>query len=76
MPNLFSIADWCLLAQEKAEKAKELAEDESKKLQGDVQKQTDDFIKQIDDKMVAKEKESPERLSNDTKRPEISFAFA
>ena len=38
-------------------KAKELAEDESKKLQKDIQALTDDFIKKIDHKVELKEKE-------------------
>lgn len=41
----------------KMEKAKELNEDESKDLQADVQKKTDQFIKVIGDKVTAKEKE-------------------
>ena len=39
------------------EKAKELAEDESKKLQKEVQDQTDRYIKVIDEKIAKKEKE-------------------
>jgi ribosome recycling factor len=39
------------------EKNKELNEDDSRKLQADVQKMTDQFIKQVDDKLAAKEKE-------------------
>lgn len=41
----------------KMEKAKELAEDESKKLQKEVQDQTDRYIKVIDEKIAKKEKE-------------------
>lgn len=41
----------------KAEKAKELSEDESKKLQGEIQKITDDYIKKVDEIVSAKEKE-------------------
>lgn len=41
----------------KAEKAKEVAEDESKKLQQDVQKQIDIFVKEVDQKVSVKEKE-------------------
>jgi ribosome recycling factor len=41
----------------KAEKAKEFTEDDSKRLQAEIQKQTDAFIKKIDEKMAAKEKE-------------------
>lgn len=39
------------------EKKKEFSEDESRKLQADVQKVTDQFIKIVDDKLAAKEKE-------------------
>ena len=39
------------------EKNKALNEDDSRKLQADVQKMTDQFIKQVDDKLAAKEKE-------------------
>ncbi|NBQ53851.1 MAG: ribosome recycling factor [Proteobacteria bacterium] len=39
------------------EKNKVLNEDDSRKLQADVQKMTDQFIKQVDDKLAAKEKE-------------------
>ncbi len=39
------------------EKNKALSEDDSRKLQADVQKMTDQFIKQVDDKLAAKEKE-------------------
>lgn len=39
------------------EKKKEVSEDESRKLQADVQKVTDQFIKTVDDKLAAKEKE-------------------
>lgn len=41
----------------KKEKAKEISEDESKKVQQDIQKLTDRFAKVIDDKIAAKEKE-------------------
>ncbi len=41
----------------KAEKNKEITEDESKRFQDDVQKQTDGTIKSLDDKMAKKEKE-------------------
>ncbi|MCB9060272.1 MAG: ribosome recycling factor [Halobacteriovoraceae bacterium] len=41
----------------KAEKAKEVSEDESKKLQTEIQKITDDFIKKVDEIINAKEKE-------------------
>ena len=39
------------------EKNKQFNEDDSRKLQADVQKMTDQFIKQVDDKLAAKEKE-------------------
>jgi ribosome recycling factor len=41
----------------KREKSKTVNEDESKRLQQDIQKSTDKFIKMIDDKAAAKEKE-------------------
>lgn len=41
----------------KAEKEKEISEDEQKKLNDKVQKTTDSYIKQIDDKVSAKETE-------------------
>ena len=41
----------------KAEKAKEISEDESKKFQGEIQTVTDKFIKQVDEVMSAKENE-------------------
>lgn len=41
----------------KAEKAKEITEDENKQLQQEVQKLTDEFVKKIDEKMADKEKE-------------------
>lgn len=41
----------------KKEKNKEVSEDDSRKLQAEVQKLTDQFIKTIDDKLAAKEKE-------------------
>lgn len=39
------------------EKNKQFNEDDSRKLQADIQKMTDQFIKQVDDKLAAKEKE-------------------
>ena len=39
------------------EKAKEIAEDESKRLQTEIQKMTDKYIKIVDDKTAVKEKE-------------------
>ncbi len=44
-------------AAKNLEKTKELSEDESKRLQADVQKLTDKYIKVIDDKLAIKEKE-------------------
>jgi ribosome recycling factor len=44
-------------AIKKIEKDKVITEDDSKKLQAEVQKQTDLFIKKIDEKVAAKEKE-------------------
>lgn len=41
----------------KAEKNKEITEDDSKRFQEDVQKQTDATIKSLDDRMAKKEKE-------------------
>ncbi len=41
----------------KKEKNKEVSEDDSRKLQAEVQKLTDQFIKMVDDKLAAKEKE-------------------
>ncbi|NRA43880.1 MAG: ribosome recycling factor [Oligoflexales bacterium] len=41
----------------KSEKAKEIAEDDSKKLQKDIQSETDAFIKKIDERMSKKEQE-------------------
>lgn len=41
----------------KAEKGKEIAEDESKKLQENIQKETDSFIKKVDERMSKKETE-------------------
>ena len=41
----------------KAEKAKTITEDDSKRMQDEVQKLTDSFIKVLDDKMAKKEKE-------------------
>lgn len=41
----------------KAQKAKEISEDEQSELQDDLQKLTDDFIKKIDDAVDAKTKE-------------------
>ena len=39
------------------EKAKQIAEDESKRLQGEIQKLTDKYIKVVDEKTSVKEKE-------------------
>lgn len=47
----------CMDALKKAEKSKEISEDDLKKLSDKAQKTTDNFTKQIDDKVVAKEKE-------------------
>ncbi|SMF47082.1 ribosome recycling factor [Pseudobacteriovorax antillogorgiicola] len=44
-------------AIKKAEKNKELTEDDSKQLQQDVQKHTDAYIKKVDDRLAVKEKE-------------------
>ena len=41
----------------KAEKAKEISEDDSKKFQDDIQKVTDKYVKEVDDLMGIKEKE-------------------
>ncbi|MCX6128932.1 MAG: ribosome recycling factor [Proteobacteria bacterium] len=41
----------------KAEKNKEITEDESKRLQDEIQKLTDGFIKAIDERLIKKEKE-------------------
>jgi ribosome recycling factor len=41
----------------KQEKDKVLTEDDSKKIQADIQKNTDALIKQIDDRVIVKEKE-------------------
>ncbi len=41
----------------KAEKAKEITEDELKKFTEEIQKVTDKFVKEVDDLMVAKEKD-------------------
>ena len=41
----------------KAEKDKEVTQDESKKGQDEIQKLTDKFIKMVDDTLIAKEKE-------------------
>jgi ribosome recycling factor len=41
----------------KVEKSKEISEDDRKKLEADVQKMTDNYIKVIDDKTAMKEKE-------------------
>ena len=41
----------------KLEKDKAVTEDEKKKLEADIQKVTDGFVKTIDDKLAAKEKE-------------------
>jgi ribosome recycling factor len=47
----------CLEALKKMEKAKEISEDDLKKLNEKAQKITDNFTKNIDDKVAAKEKE-------------------
>lgn len=44
-------------AIKRSEKDKELTEDDSKRLQADIQKETDSFIKKVDDKLAGKEKE-------------------
>jgi ribosome recycling factor len=44
-------------AIKRSEKDKELTEDDSKRLQADIQKETDLFIKKVDDKLAGKEKE-------------------
>jgi len=44
-------------ALKKAEKAKEISEDDRKRLEDEVQKLTDKYIKNIDDMLVKKEKE-------------------
>lgn len=41
----------------KAEKAKDISEDDSKKFQDDIQKITDKYVKEVDDIIVIKEKE-------------------
>lgn len=41
----------------RAEKAKEMTEDDSKQLQAKIQKQTDIYVKKIDERLVVKEKE-------------------
>lgn len=41
----------------KQEKDKKISEDERKKLEVDIQKHTDTFVKMVDDKLAAKEKE-------------------
>jgi ribosome recycling factor len=41
----------------KAEKNKEITQDDQKKGEGEIQKLTDSFIKQIDDQLALKEKE-------------------
>jgi len=41
----------------KAEKAKEITEDDTKKFQGEIQKVTDTFVSKVDDVISAKEKE-------------------
>ena len=41
----------------KAEKSKEITEDENKQLQQEVQKLTDEYVKKVDTKMADKEKE-------------------
>ncbi len=47
----------CIDGLKKSEKAKELSEDDLKKATDKAQKTTDNFTKQIDDKVTAKEKE-------------------
>ena len=47
----------CLEILKKMEKGKEISEDDLKKLSEKAQKVTDNFTKQVDDKVVAKEKE-------------------
>ncbi len=47
----------CMENLKKAEKAKEISEDDLKKLNDKVQKITDNYTKNIDDKVTAKEKE-------------------
>lgn len=44
-------------AVKKLEKDKAIAEDESKKVQAEIQKVTDEYVKKVDDKMASKEKE-------------------
>ena len=44
-------------AVKKQEKAKEIAEDESKRLQAEIQKHTDQFVKLVDERLEKKEKE-------------------
>ncbi len=44
-------------AVKKAEKAKEITEDDTKKFQAEIQKVTDSFVGKVDDVIVAKEKE-------------------
>ena len=52
----------------KAEKAKEISEDESKKFQGEIQTVTDKFIKQVDEVMSAKENElTPSNMTTPTR---------
>ncbi len=41
----------------KQEKDKKISEDDRKKLEADIQKHTDSFVKMIDDKLIVKEKE-------------------
>ena len=41
----------------KAEKAKDISEDDSKKFQDEIQKVTDKYVKEVDDVIVIKEKE-------------------
>lgn len=41
----------------KCEKAKEISEDESKKVSAEIQKITDDFVKKVDEALAVKEKE-------------------
>ncbi len=47
----------CLEIFKKMEKGKEISEDDLKKFSEKAQKVTDNFTKQVDDKVAAKEKE-------------------
>lgn len=44
-------------AVKKSEKAKEITEDDNKRLQADIQKVTDEMVKKVDEKLSSKEKE-------------------